>query len=109
MSIIAIVSAGSGTMFIEEFREAVDAQSAVDTFVNEYNPPKDAADYVGFVTSFEGKVSDPPIGARWSYNHTSGELTDEGIKGPDIKPETRLMSPDGSFWGVSDAGLLVKL
>lgn len=68
MALIAIAPAGAGVVFVEEFREAVDAATALTAFVNDYSPPKIEANYIAHDTGW-GSVQQPTVAGRWSYDH----------------------------------------
>lgn len=73
--IVAIVNQTSptGQVVCEEFRDAASEADAVDDFVNEYTPPKNAADYLGYDSGWSS-YQRPAAGMEWAYDFDSPGL-----------------------------------
>ncbi len=83
MTIVAIAPAGTDQVPVEEFRSAVDAATAVIDFVNEYDPPRDPADYIGHDIGAE-IVPKAPAGG-WYYDHSTSTLVGSLQEAKDFK------------------------
>jgi hypothetical protein len=67
--IVAIVKQTdpSGQVPVEEFRSAANGAAAVTAFVNEYSPPLNESDYLGFETADPSAPAADP-GNVWAYD-----------------------------------------
>ena len=70
---VAIIHQGTGKVRVEEFRIAADETAAVTAFCNEYSPPKNPADYLGYDTGWTSYQQTDPD-KYWAYDFTSQGL-----------------------------------
>lgn len=68
--IIGIIKVGNGLVPVEEFRNAVDVESGVADFCNEYDPPLNESDYIGV------NGDSLNLSKQWAYDSTTPGLTE---------------------------------
>jgi hypothetical protein len=73
--IVAVVkqTTPSGKVRVSQFRDAVDEATAVDDYVNSFNPPLTTADYLGFDSGWSSYQKANP-GNYWAYDFDSPGL-----------------------------------
>lgn len=106
--IVAIVAQGAGVLPVQEFRESVDAATAVSDYCAEYTPPKNTADYLGYDTGW-ASFQAPAQGKEWSYDFANPGLIQTDlpivlafIGAEKVTKGEQAVTVDAPDWGVVD-------